>query len=240
MSKQVWAQPGMKWDGFKPVAYSLDTQKVWKLPLTEATAGKATTIGQVIEAFRNQKVEVDDSIIETTLKSDAQTMVLKGPQFNQQLLRLYYALAEKGASPFGLSWYYYDHDSSNTSPQESYSFFLVWDDKIIDEEFRVSDYHDSGFEPTIFVPNENDGIHWSGVVAWEAAIDKYYYRKFYAETRTGQLMTLRPDKPTLYHYADAKPVNTGLVAIHKSLATIKTVLWIVAALLALDIYLHWK
>lgn len=36
------------------------------------------------------------------------------------------------------------------------------------------------------------------------ALELYWYRRFYTETLTGQLMVLRPDEPTLYHYERAQ------------------------------------
>ena len=58
----------------------------------------------------------------------------------------------------------------------------------------------SGFNPSIFEANEDERPIWGSHPAWGAAWVRYWYRKFYTETVTGQLMMLRPDEPTLYHY----------------------------------------
>ena len=41
---------------------------------------------------------------------------------------------------------------------------------------------------------------WQSHRHFDEAFEIYWYRKFYTETMTGQLMVLRPDEPILYHY----------------------------------------
>ncbi len=36
---------------------------------------------------------------------------------------------------------------------------------------------------------------WSRSESWREANERFWYRKFYQEMRTGQLMVLRPDEP---------------------------------------------
>ena len=58
MRRIVLAQPKLEWDGFQPQAYVLDWEKIWELPLTEASSSQQMTIRQILDAFHEQKVEV--------------------------------------------------------------------------------------------------------------------------------------------------------------------------------------
>jgi hypothetical protein len=51
VSKRVWAQPDLKWNGFEPTGYCLDMQKVANWKLTDVASVKEITVGQVFEAF---------------------------------------------------------------------------------------------------------------------------------------------------------------------------------------------
>lgn len=238
----ISAKP-LKWKGFEPKAYVLDMEKVWKLPLKVASSSQEMTIGRVVEAFRGDKVEVDDEIIELTLKTDSKNMVIKGPRFNRALLELLYRFTDEQVSPFDVHWFYYDHDTCLHDPQHSYSFFLAVKERIITERFSLFESIDSGFDPEVLMLVDSIDEVWRGDADWNEAHQRYLYRKFYRETRTGQFMALRPDKPPLYYYPEGREhgsVEGWLSRIEVVLARIKLAIWVLVGLTLVELYLRWK
>jgi hypothetical protein len=103
-------------------------------------------------------------------------------------------LNRQGIDPHRVTWFYYDHDWSRDA-DESYTFFVVCDGKIIDESSRFN-----ALEPLILKRQQDDDPIWHSHPPLDAAWESYLYRKFYTETVTGQLTVLRPDEPILYHF----------------------------------------
>lgn len=99
------------------------------------------------------------------------------------------------------------------------------DDKIVREIVNFTDRPKSGFDPSIFgnVVYRN----WSHDADWKKAKERYWYTKFYEETRTGQLMVLRPDKPELHCYAK------GRDNIQSLLSQVRILLWLLIVLIGL-------
>ena len=60
----------------------------------------------------------------------------------------------------------------------------------------------------VFVSDDSDFI-WRNDSHWREAWARFWYRKFYTETRTGQLMVLRPDEPTLYQFPRSQVRDIG-------------------------------
>ena len=52
------------------------------------------------------------------------------------------------------------------------------------ENMSLPDWLRSGFDPAILIARDNDPT-WAAEESWSAAIDSFWYRKFYSETRTG-------------------------------------------------------
>ena len=88
----------------------------------------------------------------------------------------------------------YDSESSTDQPHDFYNFFVVCDDKIVREDVSVRDYRGSGFDPSLFEAEEYSFFNRSREAAWRRALTKFWYRKFYTETRMGQLAVLRDPK----------------------------------------------
>src|SRR5262249_4607889 len=107
-----------------------------------------------------------------------------------------------------------------------YFFFVVAKNKIVRERIGFSDHHDSGFDPSIFETQDHKNMMWHNAADWHEAETRYWYRKFYTETHTGQLMALQPD-PQLFYYERTAPEVMGAVAVlQQSLLRIRFVLWI--------------
>jgi hypothetical protein len=56
---------------------------------------------------------------------------------------------------------------------------------------------------------QDDDPIWHSPLYFADASDIYWYRRFYTETLTGQLMVLRTDEPTLYHFERPKVRDTA-------------------------------
>ena len=103
--------------------------------------------------------------------------------------------ARQGMPPGDVMWFYYDHDVSSGA-DELYVFFAVHGGKVVPDSC-----HFSPEEPLVLERKQDDDPIWRTHPLFDKALERYWYRKFYTETLTGQLMVLRPDEPTLYHYA---------------------------------------
>jgi hypothetical protein len=237
----------LEWDGFKPRAYVLNWEKISGLPLTEASSGQQMTIGEILETFHKQKVELDDRTTELALKSESKELVVRGMDFHRELLQIVYRIEGQDLSPYDVWWFYYDSDSSKISKKLNwYNFFWVVHNKIVDEDVSLGDTVDNGFDPNVLVPiTENESRFYVGEKAKHQAEEKFWYRKFYTETRTGQLMLLRPDKPEIYYYREQPwrkardlPLSTeeSLFHINVSLRSIRFALWALVLVGALLLY----
>src|SRR6185437_2818210 len=107
-----------------------------------------------------------------------------------------------------------------------HSFFAVHEGKIVDESCSLS-----STEALILKRREDDEPIWHSKPHFDEAWETYCYRKFYAETVTGQLMVLRPDEPILYNYGRAERDVTRDVGF-VTLLKIYRLLWIAVPLLA--------
>jgi len=243
--KHVWAKPELKWDGFEPLSYVLDTKKVWTLPLTKVPGGDITTVGDITAALRGQDVAIENRTLDLVLKSESQEIIVTGPQFHLQMLELLHWFADRNISSFSVQWFYFDSDTCRKDPQEMYRFFLVAGAQIIDESYGLSDWHDNGFDPFLLMASKDYDPIWSDTEYWRQANDRFWYRKFYQETRTGQLMVLRPDEPTLYFYPEGRANVAGgtqawLAELRQMLSGIRFGLWLLIVLVAIEIILRLK
>jgi hypothetical protein len=118
----------------------------------------------------------------------------------------------------------------------------VYKGRIVEERLSFFDNHDSGFDPSILGKPDNSDPIWIGAPALEVAEAAFWYRKFYSETHTGQLMTLRTDSPTLFFHDNrtAPDVMGALGIITRSLNTVRLLLWVVVILAILSFLSRWK
>jgi len=62
---------------------------------------------------------------------------------------------------------------------------------------------------------------------------RFWYRTFYTETRTGQIMVLRRDNPKLFDYESPRKVPDSTSLLENALSLLKkihTLLWILIVL----------
>ena len=165
----VWAKSELKWEGFEPHSYFLDNEKVWNLSLKKIPSGENTTVGEVIAAFREQKVVIEDHTIEVVVKSESQKFAVRGPHVHLKILELLYWFADRNVSPFDVQWFYFGSATCLKDPQESYDFFLVAGNQIINESYRLSDWPDNGFDPSFLLTSKDDDPVWSDSEQWREA-----------------------------------------------------------------------
>ncbi|MGC2830624.1 MAG: hypothetical protein WB994_13375 [Candidatus Acidiferrum sp.] len=82
---------------------------------------------------------------------------------------------------------------------------------------------------------DNEPI-WHTHPYFDEALDRYWYRKFYTETMTGQLMVLRPDEPILYFYD--RPQTRDVLRELQTVALVKMyrLLWAAMPLLVAIVF----
>jgi hypothetical protein len=244
--KHLWSSPDEQWNGFQPVPYWLDVKKVLALPLTledpEVSDKKtaSTTVGEICKTLLGQHVEIESSV-DTEITAESGKLVVTGPSFNREILEILLSLRQDGTNGFEALWFWYNSDSCRQDPQDSYTFFVVAKDRIAREQVMFFDAQDSGFDPSVFESEASSPFVWFGDKAWRDAKARFWYRKFYAETRMGQLMTLRTDQPRLHYYdgpTDGRIGNLPMVA--NLLNKVYFLLWILVILAALELILRWK
>jgi len=243
LKKKTWSDK-TEWEGFRPPAYSLDSKKIWELPIEIRSAEEQkeqTTIGQVLTRLREASLlEFEGGMGVLTVKMTSGEISCTGLSFNLSLLESWLNLHKRGANAFYAQFFYYDSDAVTDDPHERYTFFIVYDNKIVDEQQSFSDYRNSGFDPSVFVAEGNERRIWFNDNYWQQAWVRFCYRKFYAETRIGQLMVLRPDQPELYYYPEGRSTNpTAFSAVQSQLERIRWLLIVLIAIGLVLVYLAW-
>jgi hypothetical protein len=264
LRRKTLDEPGSdpKWVGFAPQAYSLDGQVLLALPLKEvrvAAGGQqeliATRLGDIFYSQLANR-SINDVTDHTALEgekllegqkftTDIGELVVGGAPFNLQLLKLLVDFQRDGINWVQTTFFWYDHDDDNPVGYDVYSFFVVHNSHIVRE--RVSFLRDSnglrqtGFTPSVFVADDQDADDWSFTnQQWRDAKLRFWYRRFYLETTTGQLMVLRPDRPKLHHFPEGhwRP-DVAFAALQQKLSSIRIALGILILAAALDLYLRW-
>ena len=178
---------GREW--FPPGLYLLDLSPAADLPMK--VNGDALTFAEVYRLLRDSKVQ---GLPEHKSGAEMYKTALRGTLVVEEDTGLtMHDLAELmslGIDPQQAMWFYYDRDLSKDGDL-CHIFFVVHGGAVVLEACRLSSE-----APAILKKNlESDPI-WSSHRYFADAFERYWYRKFYAETTTGQLMVLRADEPT--------------------------------------------
>lgn len=115
----------------------------------------------------------------------------------------------------------------------SHRFFVVRDGRIVCLRVVFNGDPATGFVTGVFKADADEKSRFPSEPHWNEASVKWWYRKFYSETRTGQIIALREDKPELYDYRvyDGAAVGERPSAnILKYLRRIHVLLWVIVAL----------
>jgi hypothetical protein len=217
--KHVWSDPSKAWNGFRRTKYYLN-DRLLSLPLITASK-ETTTVGAFYKDFITDYNVRDLEVQETGLggieiaRPGMDTLCLVGRSFSCTVLRLMIEFQKAGIQPFSTSWFWYDSDSAMAMPQEAYSFFVVFEDKIVRDRVVLFDDSDAGFDPYIFGDATKLSGSWSSDKPNDKAEIRFWYRKFYTETRAGQLMILRNDRAGgSFHVIDGMTVGTFVRKIY--------------------------
>ncbi|HEY2467839.1 MAG TPA: hypothetical protein VGI45_08355 [Terracidiphilus sp.] len=154
------------------------------------------------------------------------------------MAKLLLEFMKEGIREFETRWFFYDRDSCAQDVMNSYQCFIVANERIVREEARLFDSPESDFDPSVFDSGEGIPPIWFKHSQWDAAWAAFWYRKFYKETRPGQLMVLRPDNPVLYFYPEGRPW-LGLTNSASQLGFLRNIpflLWILIALQVLIVF----
>jgi hypothetical protein len=79
--------------------------------------------------------------------------------------------------------------------------------KVVSERVTFSDSPGYELDPSVFERVDDLSELCLGDKGWRDAEVRFWYRKFYRETVTGQLMVLRSDEPLLFHYPEGELVR---------------------------------
>jgi hypothetical protein len=218
----------------EPGLYNLDLSTVATLPLTDN--GQPSTFADIYRKLRDAKIlKVPEWVMgqatfetdagEVTVSYESGQSYVSGQLHAITVLRDLIDLHKNGVDPHRATYFYYEHDWSRDA-DELYAFFVVHDGKIVRERFSFMPEY-----PRVLTKHEDDAPIWHSDRYGQQAWETYWYRKFYMETLTGQLMVLRPDEPTLYRYDRAVHDVTRDVEF-VTLIKIYRLLWVAVALLA--------
>lgn len=259
--KETLAKPETPWEGFHAIAYTLDEKKVLSLPLTLVTGAQegqreAVAInlalalgylwGQQIREVNPRHLEFNQVAGEpvfcgTKVTTETSDFVFGGAEFNRQMLDTLLHLQQGGAFSDGCgvdalkaTWFWYETEHRRNDSRHHHAFFVVHNDKLIRERVLILDAHDGSLVRSIFQPPDasEPALYEAD---WLGAGRRFWYRKFYQETRTGQLMVLRPDEPQLHYYPEGRwhpDVAFGLLQ--------ERLLWLMALLALCAVLLFWR
>ena len=175
-----------------PGCHTLDLSVLIDAPLN--MNGQPSTFAEIYRKLRDSKIEKMPEFMRDAYGTDQGEIELGGDWPLLSTMRTLIELTRQGADPYRVMWFYYDHDWSRDA-DESYRFFAVFENKVVMESCSFS-----WLEPLILKREPDREPVWHTHQYFDEALDRYWYRKFYTETMTGQLMVLRPDEPILYCY----------------------------------------
>jgi len=161
---------------------------------------------------------------------------IEGPHFTRRILELLLTLHNDGINIFEAEWFWFDCEPEQHGSHHHHRFFVVHHGKIVRESVVFNDDPSDGFDARIFKADAGWEYELPGERELRKADIKWWYRKFYTETRTGQIMALREDKPELYDYRIYCDPTIAAHLSQNSLRQFRKVhflLWVLIALVAL-------
>lgn len=211
-----------------PGMYSLDLSTVVDTPVD--MNDQPSTFGEAYRKLRNTEIkEVPSSPSlygDKYVTEDGEIRIKCHKSPVVWVMHTLVELMRQRIDPHRVMWFYYDYDWSRDA-DETHVFFAVHEGKIV-----LESCHFGSDEPLILKRRaEEDEPIWNSHPYFEEAFDIYWYRKFYTDTMTGQLMVLRSDEPILYHYE--RPSTQDSVRDVQFVTVVKTyrLLWITIPLL---------
>lgn len=206
-----------------PGCHRLDLSVVVDAPLK--MNGQLSTFAEVYRKLRDSKIEKMPEFMRDAYGTDQGEIELSGDWPLLSTMQKLIELTRQDVDPYRVMWFCYDHDWSRDA-DESYRFFAVFDSKVVMESCSFS-----WLEPLILKREPETEPIWHTHRYFDEAVDRYWYRKFYTETMTGQLMVLRPDEPILYFYD--RPRQRDILRELQTVTLVKMyrLLWVAISLL---------
>ena len=213
---------------FDPGMYSLDWESLKGIPLK--LNGEASNLDALYVKLAHSKIKDDpdehSSLSHKKYVTDTGDLEIEAEWTILSTIDTLVGLFKREINPVNVLWFYFDHDWSRDA-DECHVFFAVHNNQIVLESCNFMSE-----EPRILVLQKDDNPIWHSHPYFDEAITRYWYRKYYSETKHGSLMVLRPDEPTLYYYdrATARDSVRDLQLI--TLVKVYRLLWIAVVLLA--------
>jgi hypothetical protein len=258
------------WRGFDPTGYEIQWKLLSEAPLTEMCDGSnrvQTTAGAILrEALPHlftplnddlsvgvtpprRTCEVEEGTGWLTIKAPSRVIKLdtlgNGSGFAADLVATVIKVDQLPEhQSFHPIFFYYDRDRVVDDVHESFSFFVVNDDRFVLDRVTFSRHSGNGFDPGMFKPfYEVEHQIWASEPHVEQAKVRWWYRRFYEETDAGRL-TLLHDDIDLYHYVpewkQRQVMAASIEQIARSTAQLQKLVIYALIALALIVILLWR
>lgn len=199
------------WEVFRPGCYEIDASRVAELEFEvseDNRPARSVPFFDALDLYRADPIKAIESRGPITVRSQSTARSFCGSPFAIDLLEVCLTLQRTVENPVSACrWFYYDWDRVVDDMHDAFYFFIVTPAGIAPETAIFHRYTNSGFDPSFFIQTDSpkaaaDDI-WSGAAAHRKAQTAFWYRKFYQDTPTGQLVALR-DEPELYFYSEGR------------------------------------
>lgn len=123
---------------------------------------------------------------------------VEGGSHELRILSELLELAYKGVKPRYATWFLFAQN------YDSDTFFVHYDGKIVDEHYYFYSELPQIFSKGCIIDNADFESNWFSISCpdgTDEAFARYWYRRFYTETLTGQLMMLNPEEPAIYYHS---------------------------------------
>jgi hypothetical protein len=213
---------------FEPGMYSLDWENLSNIPLK--LNGELSSLDVLYSKLAHSKVK-DEPDEHSGLRhkkyvTDQGDLDVEAEWTVLSTIDTLVGLFKRDINPVNVLWFYFDHDWSRDA-DECHVFFAVHNNQIV-----LESCHFMSEEPRILVQLKDDDPVWHSHPYFDEAVTRYWYRKFYSESKNGSLMVLRPDEPILYYYDRATSKDSVRDLQLVTLVKMYRLLWIAVVLLA--------
>jgi hypothetical protein len=230
----TFSKRGAKWSGFRPIPYSLGEEAL-NLPLKRIVGNEIesrdedSTIWDVLKTLGDREFELEANLHSIVLTTESEVLSLKGSMFACGLASVIIGLWKQGTKPGATRWFWLESSISTEDPVASHSFFVVDDkaDRIVRDEVQFLDTIGGEFDPAVLEYDENPPF-WTYKPRSGAALAAYWYRRFYRETKLGQLIVLETGakRPVTYYYPEGRPWhNRHICVLGANLRIVPFLMW---------------
>jgi hypothetical protein len=175
---------------------SPDTLEGFKLKVE----GEKCNLGAALDRLHGAKPEEQDvrEFEGDIYIAGANEVKVEGDSHELRILSELLELTCKGVKPRYATWFLFSRNF------DSDTFFVHYGGKIVDEHYYFYSELPQIFSEGCIIDNAHSDSQWFEVSCpdgTDEAFARYWYRRFYTETLTGQLMVLNPKEPPIYYYS---------------------------------------